>query len=150
MGKARNNTKMHISPLWFMLQTRLISSYRCHAINIQSNLNVMQRPALCSSARKIKQKASIGFAITASVIATFIDSLSQTQRNETKYQLEQGDSLWKHDYITKYTFKKNPSLFWALIVHWLHSEANNITNIWCMSLNKAPAQNKRGRAKYSL
>lgn len=36
----------------------------------------------------MKQKASVRFAITASVIATFTEPLSQTQRKETKYQRE--------------------------------------------------------------
>lgn len=56
MGKAEKQyQEAYISQDRIMLQTRLIWSYRCHAINIQSNSNVMQRPALCSSARKIKQ-----------------------------------------------------------------------------------------------
>lgn len=46
------------------------------------------------------------------------------------------DWLWKSNDYTGNIHKHAPQ--WGMIVHWLHCEANNITNIWCVSLNKGP------------
>lgn len=69
-----------------MLQTRAIGA--TPSIYNQTQLKCYATACSLPLRTQHKAKASVRFSITASVIVTFKDSLSQTQRNETKYQLD--------------------------------------------------------------
>lgn len=69
-----------------MLQTRAIGA--TPSTHNQTQLKCYATACSLQLCTQHKAKASVGFSITASAIVTFKGSLSRTQRNETKYQLE--------------------------------------------------------------